>query len=139
MKIRSGFVSNSSSSSFIIPLHRINSNQMDMIQNHISIAKKIDEQLVKDGKKIKYEYYEEWNLMSDDFSLWCSTSMDNFYLLEFLYDEVDIKKDDIFLEDGGYFWDDTVFEDERYIKMKIDYQRSKKIRKIKNKIWFKNG
>jgi hypothetical protein len=139
MKIRSGFVSNSSSSSFIIPHYRINSNQMDMIWDHVRIAKKIDEQLVKEGKERKYEYYEEWQLKSDDFSLWCSTSMDNFRLIEFLIDEVKLNHDDIFFEDDKYWWDETIFEEERYIKLKTDYQRSKKIKKIKNKLWFNKG
>lgn len=135
MKIRSGFVSNSSSSSFIIPYHRINSNQIDMVYDHINIAKKIDDQLIKEGKEMKYEYYDEWQLKSDDFSIWCSTSMDNFQLIEFLINEVKLTYNDIFFEDDRYFWGDTVFEEERYIKMKTDYQRIKKIKRNNNYIY----
>jgi len=43
MKIRNGFVSNSSSSSFIIKKSEITPAQLEMIKNHIQIAKKINE------------------------------------------------------------------------------------------------
>lgn len=43
MKIRTGFVSNSSSSSFVIKKDKLTRDQIYMIQNHIAVAKKIDE------------------------------------------------------------------------------------------------
>ena len=71
MKIRNGFVSNSSASSFIIPLDKITDEQKQMIYNHISIGQEIDKKLKSEGKEPTYEYYEDWNIKEDDFSIWC--------------------------------------------------------------------
>ena len=69
MKIRSGFVSNSSSSSFIIIKDKISDNQKDIIYNHINIGKEIDDKLISEGKELLYEYYEEWYVKEDDLKL----------------------------------------------------------------------
>ena len=95
MKIRNGFVSNSSASSFIIPLDKITDEQKQMIYNHIAIGQEIDKKLKEKGKEPKYEYYEDWNIKEDEFALWCHTSMDNFDLQCFVEKEVKVRRKDI--------------------------------------------
>lgn len=119
MKIRNGFVSNSSSSSFIILLNNITSTQKDMIYNHISLATEIDEKLLSEGKELIYEYYDEWNIQEDGFSLWCSTTMDNFDLYTFITDVVGIDDDKIRYIGDGY--DDDLSQDKDYINLKRSY------------------
>ena len=133
MKIRNGFVSNSSASSFIIPLDKITDEQKQMIYNHITIGQEVDKELKKEGKEPLYEYYEDWNIIEDEFALWCSTSMDNFSLMEFAEREAKISSDDIIrLGDGEYFYE--LYEDAEYIKMKNDFLRGKKLNKLKDKL-----
>ena len=133
MKIRSGFVSNSSSSSFIIPLYKISEEQKNMIYNHIEIGKKIDEKLQEEGKELRYEWYEEWKIYEDEFSICCSTSMDNFDLIGLLVEELNIKYDDLIHMGEGY-WDDSVFGLDEYQKLKNDFLRNKKITKVRNNL-----
>ena len=129
MKIRNGFVINSSASSFIIPLDKINDEQKQMIYNHIEIGQDIDRKLKAEGKEPIYEYYEDWNIKEDDFSVWCSTSMNNFDLETFVKKVVKVKKKDmIMLGDGEYWYE--LYEDIEYIKLK----RAKKLNKIKDKL-----
>jgi len=133
MKIRNGFVSNSSSSSFIILLHKITDDQKQMIYNHIEIGQEIDKKQIAKGKNPIYEYYEDWNIKEDDFSIWCSTSMDNFDLIEFVDREAGIKEENIiYIGDEEYFY--NLYNDEEYIKMKNVFLRSKKLNKIKDKL-----
>ena len=130
MKKRNGFVSNSSSSSFIIILDYLSKHQIDMIMKHVSIGEEIDKELIKNGKEPKYEYYEEWNIKIDDFSLWASTSMDNFYLEDFIADEVKVDKENIIYI--GDDWDYSLSDDEDYINLKRKH-RLNKINKIRKK------
>lgn len=85
MKKRTGFVSNSSSSSFIIPLDMLSDHNIDMIHNHIQEASKHS------------DYYnfgcvdeaDAWYIETDEFYLKGNAHMDNFdmgtYLKDFLH------------------------------------------------------
>lgn len=125
MKIRNGFVSNSSSSSFIIPLYKITDEQKQMIYNHIEIGKKIDEELIRQGKEPYYEFYEEWVIYEDDYSIWCSTHMDNFNLIDIIVNEFKININDIIML-GNRISFYNLYEDPMYLKIK----RTDKINKI---------
>lgn len=74
MKIRNGFVSNSSSSSFIIRLDAISGAQLEMIKEHATIA-----------KLLKEEFYDDdpWNIEVDGEFVRGDTFMDNFDMRHF--------------------------------------------------------
>jgi len=129
MKIRKGFVSNSSSSSFIIPLHKITDEQKQMIYNHIEIGKKIDEELIKQGKEPYYEYYEDWNIKEDDYSIWCYTFMDNFQLIDLVIDEIKVPIENILRFGDGQYWYE-LYEDPKYLKLKRLNKLNRIIKKI---------
>jgi hypothetical protein len=129
MKIRKGFVSNSSSSSFIIPLHKITDEQKQMIYNHIEIGKKIDEELIKQGKEPYYEYYEDWNIKEDDYSIWCYTFMDNFQLIDLVIDEIKVHIENILRFGDGQYWYE-LYEDPKYLKFKRLNKLNRIIKKI---------
>ena len=79
MKIRSGFVSNSSSSSFVIYLGDITDKQLNKIKNHIHFAQKM--------RTIEYKCeHDAWNIEVDEEKNivrgW--TWVDNFDMHEFL-------------------------------------------------------
>jgi hypothetical protein len=62
MKIRSGFVSNSSSSSYIVQKKNLSEEQIDMIKNHIDVCLKlIEEDKLKNKRNVsdKDPYGEE--------------------------------------------------------------------------------
>jgi hypothetical protein len=134
MKIRNGFVSNSSSSSFVLLKSDLNDKQKDMIFDHIEYAKEIDEKLIKEGKETKYEYYENWFIEQDDMSLWLHTSMDNFCMWTYLVDEVGLDRNNILEMGDGQLWGDyNLFNTPEYEKFKMKI-RKEKIIKLKNNI-----
>jgi len=77
MKKREGFVSNSSSSSFIIRKENLNDDQKGKIFNHIEASKGM----------IDIDYRDEgdaWDIEEDEYIIKGSTWMDNFDMGEFL-------------------------------------------------------
>ena len=86
MKIREGFVSNSSSSSFIVNKHYISMHQMDLIKAH---KDKVDRD------------YDVWDIDDLGDVIRLSTGMNNFDMEEYLV-EIGIPKDAI--QDDGEWW-----------------------------------
>lgn len=74
MKIRQGFVSNSSSSSFVIPMSALTPEQLDKIHNHIEEGKNLGMECCRES--------DAWNIKEASLSL--STNMDNFDMYHFL-------------------------------------------------------
>jgi hypothetical protein len=74
VKYRDGFVSNSSSSSFVISLDDLTANQLSKIQNHTSW-----------GKQFGVAWEEDaWSIWTDEQNLHGNTMMDNFDMREFM-------------------------------------------------------
>jgi hypothetical protein len=83
MKIRNGFVSNSSSSSFLIPINALKNNQIRMIQSHIDVAKEWSK-YQDEKKKIYCEDSDKWDIEVTDKCVYGYTFMDNFDMRFFL-------------------------------------------------------
>lgn len=96
-KIRTGFVSNSSSSSFILSKNLLEDEQIDLIINHKEYGKEILERLNNDRifKIVSgvynfsdYEFdatgYNEWNIKQSDNFILLETNLDNFNMEQYL-------------------------------------------------------
>ena len=84
MKIRNGFVSNSSSSSFVIAKEALTPLQILAIKEHVYLADKMGMN-PEDGP---------WSITEDDFTISGSTGMDNFDIFEYM-DKIGIPREHI--------------------------------------------
>ena len=89
MKIRNGFVSNSSSSSFIIPKKYLSEVGLEKLYNHINEAEKHD--VYYDFGSVNY--LDEWLISENEDYIMGSTHMDNFDMHEFLVKYLNIPKE----------------------------------------------
>lgn len=76
MKIRSGFVSNSSSSSFVVSKAALSETQLLMIRHHIEMAEFLTKLGISHG--VYTDKHDEWQIEEKGEQVFGSTSMDNF-------------------------------------------------------------
>lgn len=111
MKIRSDFVTNSSSSSFIIAKKYLDEDQINAIRNHQDLARKI-------GMLLPLEH-TGWNIDENEDFIAGYARMDSFSMNTFL-NVVDIHDEDI-------LWGESLFHLEDYIappdKTIIDWRK----------------
>jgi len=96
----------------------MNDKQKEMLFDHIHIGEEIDKELKSQGGNPRYEYYEEWYMEEDDFSVWCHTTMDNFDLVHFLLMEVGLEEDNIIFI-GDDLWNEKIFDTKEYYDLKM--------------------
>ena len=86
MKVRNGFVSNSSSTSFVISKMQLTKTQVSMIINHIDVCQTLEEECSAD-------ITDEYNIIENDGFISGDTIMDNFGMSEFLEKIVEVDRD----------------------------------------------
>ncbi len=86
MKIKSDFVTNSSSASFVISKNVLNSNQIHMIHNHVRVAENSNE---------NYGSPQAWNIEETENEMRGYTSMNNFNMFDYLREVVGVEAKDI--------------------------------------------
>lgn len=84
MKLRQGFVSNSSSCSFTILKKGLSEEQLHKIRNHIHYAIEMGYKGKKDGNLFTPMEGENWVLVNEEKCILADTTMDNFDLYGFL-------------------------------------------------------
>lgn len=115
MKLREGFVSNSSSSSFVIKKYELSQRQIDQIVNHKEVSQTFvkpddweDEYGIWDERYIFCQDGEEWGIEIQPEHIYGYTAMDNFDMSRFLehigINETHIEWGDYYgaWEPGGY-------------------------------------
>jgi hypothetical protein len=109
MKIRYGFVSNSSSSSFIINKSDITEKQLYQIKNHIGVSNQLKK---KSGCKNMFQFNdpgEAWDLHETETTISGWTTMDNFQMTE-LFEAIGVSMDMYKISEYNTYF--TGFEDD---------------------------
>ena len=130
MKIRNGYVSNSSSSSFVVIKYSLTNEQKDMIYNYQDYAdffKTIDDTCID---KFEYCDTDPWRIVDYNDFIFGETSMDNFSMQDFL-DYIKVNPDSIDWNDG---YNDEPYQSQLDFvnKLKSKY-RKKKLVELKYK------
>ena len=85
MKTRQGFVSNSSSSSFMLDRKYVDRKQLDHIVHHIMFSKRLPAPEYSDGRWFNHEG-DAWEITVEEDHIYGWTNMDNFNMRHFLHE-----------------------------------------------------
>lgn len=129
MKIRNGFVSNSSSSSFLIPINALTEKQIINIQNHIEVTKSW--LLQNDSVDIYAE--DEWDIQVTEKCVYGYTFMDNFNMWFFLKNILNFKGHIYWENFGGGFDLDVNLDLDTINRELLKIERKDKLNSIENK------
>ena len=109
MKVRRDFVTNSSSSSFLISKRHLDNDQIKAIRNHSAL-----------GEKLGIDYAEEsWYIRESNGYITGSTDMDNFDMGEFL-EKIDVNMNKVDWSDWSFDLPDE--DEDEDIDDKIDWR-----------------
>jgi len=128
MKVRNGFVSNSSSSSFVILKEAISNEEIDMILNYqkwIEFFIKLDEGNENSTLAEDFEYYlsDPWRIVEYEDFIFGETSMDNLDMPNYF--------DYIKLDQKYIDWDDGYNEEPYQTQIKFIENLKREFRKKK--------
>lgn len=101
MKVRSDFVTNSSSSSFVISKKHLDDDQVLAIHKHISLGKKL--------KMYDCDIRHEWDIYENDEYICAYTDQDNFSMSNFL-DKIGVNPEVVHW--GYSIWDNDIPDDD---------------------------
>ena len=123
MKIRKGFVSNSSSSSFVVFKDALTKQQKDMIydyQEYVKFFNTIDEKTIE---LFDYCIDSPWRIVEYDDFIFGETSMDNFSMMDYL-DYIKIENKYVDWNEG---YNDEPFQEQlKFISdIKIKFRKNK--------------
>jgi len=104
MKIKTTFITNSSSASFTIMKHHLSDLQIKLIYEHIEVGFLVSNDGRYNGRHVHFindpqfrrSYsYDEWSISEDEETISGYTTMDNFDMMWFLTEVLQIKQEHI--------------------------------------------
>jgi hypothetical protein len=131
MKVRNGFISNSSSSSFVVLKESLTEQQQDMLIDYVEWIKFLFTLDSDEDLESKFSNYDSdpWRIQVYDDFIFGETSMDNFSMNDYL-DYIKVNNDYIEWDEG--YNDEPYPAQLAFILRKKQEYRKKKLDKLNN-------